>query len=124
MCLQCGKMYKALRHTSKYCSTLCRVQYNRDMKGRLLIVTTNNKDKEDLAEWFYDSQRRVIRQFRDNYHFCIDFNYWQEETGLKVEKAKSRNPKIINDVRGLRNKLEALRNKKAPKQGRILIIKR
>ena len=85
------------------------------MKGRLLIVTTNNKDKEDLAEWFYDSQRRVIRKFRDNYHFCIDFNYWHEETGLKVEKANSKKPKIINDVRGLRNKLEALRNKKAPK---------
>lgn len=112
VCRQCGKRYTAKRQTSKFDSTKCRVAYNRDVKGRILIITQNKEDEMTMLKWFDDTKRRVVRKFTTtDTKFLIDFDYWEELTGLELtesDKTKHDIPKIISNAGQMRNKLARL----------------
>jgi hypothetical protein len=105
ICHQCGKVYKPQRASSKFDTTRCRVAFNRDMKGRALVITQNKEDEFEMLRMFSDTSRRRIRKFTDtDTKFLIEFKYWKEIMGYNLKQNGS-TPHIIKDVKELRNKL-------------------
>lgn len=114
ICRQCGKRYIAKRNTSKFDTTNCRVAYNRDMKGRTLIITQNKEDEKTMLEWFNDSKKCIVRKYtKTDTKFIIDFDYYEKlillgEKMPDSQKLNNKTPQIIKDVELLRNKLNKL----------------
>lgn len=113
VCQQCAKRYNAQRPTSKFDTTKCRVAYHRDTKGRYLIITQNKLDETAMLNWFNDTKRRVVRKFTvTDTKFLIDFDYYEEKTGIKLtlsDKKKHDTPRIAKNVTIWREKLRKIK---------------
>jgi hypothetical protein len=92
-------------------NTACRVNYHRDIKNRILCVTTNKIDEKIVLEMFRERKRLIVRTFKEHpthSHFFIDIDYWNEVT-LQNDKLSNIYPKIIKDAKGWKERLDNLR---------------
>jgi hypothetical protein len=87
------------------------------MKGRIVVITQNKADENSMLEWFNDNSRRVVRKFTvTDTKFLIDFDYWEELTGLRLsilDKRRHEVPKLIKNAEQMRNKLRKLEKRVA-----------
>jgi len=49
-CEQCGKVYPQFRSTSRFCSTKCRVYFNRDLKTKTEEISLSDVDVVEVKE--------------------------------------------------------------------------
>ncbi|MEO5991159.1 MAG: hypothetical protein ABIP68_05945 [Ferruginibacter sp.] len=99
-CLQCKKKYKAIRATSKFCSTNCRVKYSRgegrkNKKKKIEDIFDFHKQKVEL-EVLRNSILNLAEQVQKR--FDVDINYVQPEKESQprnVEVRTSYTPQAI-----------------------------
>ena len=113
VCHHCAKRYVSKRNSAKFCSSKCRVGYNRDMKGDRFVFITQNKDDEvAMLDWFPDRKRCIVRKFTStDTKFIVDIDYYVEKTKdvtFKQRHSDKHAPHMVNRVEIWRNKIKKL----------------
>lgn len=94
-CHFCGKLFNAKRTDNNFCSNSHKVSFHRDRKGRITLITSTKEDKNALINLFIENKRKIVREpkgvFKGHTRFYIDFDYYEQITGVKLTDSQKQN---------------------------------